>query len=74
MIATAALFVQQMLIALRMTGTLAAAWLGGSIAAGLTVALTSGGFAACRPIPHIGEAVALGLIVITCPAAAMLRR
>ncbi len=73
-IATAALFVQQMLIALRTTGGLAAAWLGGLIAAGLTVALTSGEASLRVGLGFlIGEAVALGLIVITVLAAAKKR-
>ncbi len=63
-IATAALFVQQMLVALRATTRLALAWFGGLAAATVTVPLATG--SASRRVGLafvIGEGVALALIV-----------
>ncbi len=73
-IATAALFVQQMLIALRATGGLAIAWLCGLVAAGLTVGLTAGDASLRVGLGFlVGETVSLGLIVFTVLAAAKKR-
>lgn len=63
-IATTALFVQQMLIALRATGALALAWFGGLATAAIVVAATSGEASDRVGLAFmVGEAVALSLIV-----------
>jgi O-antigen/teichoic acid export membrane protein len=65
-IATTALFVQQMLIALRATGYLAIAWFGGLATAALVVAVTSGPASNRVGLAFlVGEAVALALIVLS---------
>jgi O-antigen/teichoic acid export membrane protein len=64
-IATTALFVQQMLIALRATGALAGAWFGGLTAAAVTIIATSGSASDRVALGFVtGEAVALALIVL----------
>jgi hypothetical protein len=64
-IATTALFVQQMLIALRATGALAGAWFGGLTAAAITIIATGGSASERVALGFVtGEAVALALIVL----------
>ncbi|HEX5630619.1 MAG TPA: hypothetical protein VFY15_03095 [Acidimicrobiia bacterium] len=63
-VATTALFVQQMLIALHATGAMAAAWSGGLAAAAVTIAVVPGTASDRVGLGFlIGEAVALTLIV-----------
>ncbi len=63
-VATTALFVQQMLIALHATGAMAAAWSGGLVAAAVTIAVAPGSASDRVGLGFlIGEAVALALIV-----------
>ena len=70
-IATTALFVQQMLIALRATGSLAVAWFGGLAAAAIVVAVTTGEASDRVGLAFmVGEAVALSLIVVAVVRAA----
>lgn len=63
-LATVALFTQQMLIAMRATGTLAVAWVSGLVVAGLTV-MAAGGSPSMRVGLGflLGEATAFSLIV-----------
>jgi O-antigen/teichoic acid export membrane protein len=70
-IATTALFVQQMLIALRATTSLAVAWLCGLLAATVTVTIASGDPSLRVGLGFLtGEVVALGLIVLAVVTAA----
>ncbi len=70
-VATTALFVQQMLIALRATSALATAWFGGLLASAATITVTPGSASSRVGLGFlVGEAVALTLIVAAVSRAA----
>ena len=70
-IATTALFVQQMLVALRATGALAMSWFGGLAAAAVTIVVAPGSASERVGLAFlVGEAVALALIVAAVTRAA----
>jgi O-antigen/teichoic acid export membrane protein len=64
-LATVSLFTQQMLIAMKATGVLAASWITGLAAASVAISLGTGSASLVVGLAFlVGEAVALGLIVL----------